>query len=200
MTDLSNIEKICALSPDYLGYIFYPKSARYVGVNPNPEIFSAVPGTIRKTAVFVNEYYERMLELTTRFGIETVQLHGMESPEVCKSLRFRGLTVIKVIPGDQTGNESLLREYSEHVDFFLFDTPVITYGGSGRKFDWSKLAEMNSDMKYFLSGGISSEDTAQLKSIQSRGFYAVDINSRFETAPGIKNPESVKNFINEMRN
>lgn len=200
MTNLSNVEELCALKPDYLGYIFYPKSVRYVGENPEPEIFSVVPNSIRKTAVFVNEYYDRMIEITGKYGIDTVQLHGMESPEVCKSLRYSGLTVIKVIPGDQIGNEKLLRGYSNAVDFFLFDTPIISFGGSGRKFDWSKLDEVTSNIKFFLSGGISVEDAAQLKSINSPALYAVDINSRFETAPGIKNPETVMKFINQMRN
>jgi phosphoribosylanthranilate isomerase len=122
MTDLSNVKEICALSPDYMGFIFYPKSARYVGSDPNPEIFSVVPDSIKKTAVFVNEYYERILKITEKYGFAAVQLHGSESPELCKSLRSRGITIIKVIPGDQLGNESLLNNYKHVVDYFLFDT------------------------------------------------------------------------------
>jgi phosphoribosylanthranilate isomerase len=200
MTDLSNVEKICKLMPDYLGYIFYPKSARYVGSRPDPEIFLMVPDEIKKTAVFVNENVERMIELTGKYGIKVIQLHGMESPEVCKTLKLIGKTVIKVIPGNQTGNEKLITNYSDVVDYFLFDTPVKSYGGSGRKFDWTKLEEIESDVKFFLSGGISVEDVAPLKSIQNTTFYAADINSRFETSPGIKNPTLVERFINDMRN
>ncbi|MFC2080150.1 phosphoribosylanthranilate isomerase [Bacteroidota bacterium] len=199
MTDPSNVEVICKFKPEYLGYIFYPKSARYVGNNPDPRIFSIVPESIEKTAVFVNEYYERMIEIVEKFDINTVQLHGMESPEICKSFRFRGKKVIKVIPGNQIGNDNLLKDYSDVVDYFLFDTPVKSFGGSGRKFNWSNLDELNTDIKFFLSGGISIGDAAQLKKIESSTFYAADINSRFESAPGMKNPELVKKFINELR-
>jgi phosphoribosylanthranilate isomerase len=200
MTTLSNVKEICALSPDYLGYIFYSKSVRYVGEDPNPEIFSTVPDSIVKTAVFVNEYYERMIEAIEKFGISAVQLHGMESPEMCRLLKSKGLTVIKVIPGDQLGNEMLLNNYMQEVDYFLFDTPISSYGGSGRKFDWSKLVKLKSSVPYFLSGGIGIEDADKLKSLESPGIYALDINSRFESEPGIKNPVMVKKFINEIRN
>jgi len=200
MTNLSNVKEICALAPDFLGYIFYSKSVRFVGTDPDPEMFSAVPETITRTAVFVNEYYERMVEIIGKFGIAAVQLHGMESPEICKSLRSRGLTVIKVVPGNQVGNDILLNKYNKVVDYFLFDTPVKSYGGGGRKFDWASLAQMKSTVPYFLSGGIRMEDADKLKSLESPGIYALDINSRFESEPGIKDPEMVKKFINDIRN
>ena len=200
MTDPKNVEEVAKHQPDYLGFIFYTRSVRYVGKKPDAALFSAVPPGINKTAVFVNEYLERMIDLTGKHGINTVQLHGMESPEVCKALRLHGKTVIKVFPGDQVGNSKLLKDYEGVADFFLFDTPVRSHGGSGRKFDWDKLDQCCSRKKYFLSGGISPEDASHVRKLDKKGLYAVDINSRFETEPGIKDPALVGNFIKTLRN
>lgn len=200
LTDPNNAGAVGAYLPDYMGFIFYPRSLRYVGKNPDPALFSAVPGDVEKTAVFVNEYYERMIEVVGKYGIGTVQLHGMESPDTCIALRSHGLKVIKVIPGDQLQNIRLLKDYEEVADYFLFDTPVRSHGGSGRKFDWTRLEKCRSHKRFFLSGGISVDDAEHLKSLDMKGLFAVDINSRFETAPGIKDPELVGNFIKRIRN
>jgi phosphoribosylanthranilate isomerase len=200
MTDPRNVEQVSLHFPDYMGFIFYPRSLRYVGRNPDPALFATVPEGVEKTAVFVNEYYERMIEITGKYGIRTVQLHGMESPEICNSLRLHGKTVIKVFPGDQIENVRLLKDYEGVSDYFLFDTPVRSHGGSGRKFDWSKLEKFTPRKKFFLSGGISVNDAAHVRALDLKGFYAVDINSRFETVPGIKDPELVGDFIKTLRN
>ena len=199
MTDPENVQAVCKHRPDYIGFIFYHRSVRYVGSKPDPELFSAVPEGIRKTAVFVNEHYEKMIHITDKHGIEVLQLHGMESPETCKALRIHGKTVIKVFPGDQLENKRLLSDYTGAANYFLFDTPVKTHGGSGRKFDWSILNRLSSDVSFFLSGGISETDAKQILSIDLPSLYAVDINSRFETEPGIKDPELVGKFLKEIR-
>lgn len=199
MTDPKNAREVSAHRPDYMGFIFYPRSLRYVGRNPDPALFSEIPEEVEKTAVFVNEYYERMIEVTEKYGIRTVQLHGMESPDTCISLRSHGLKVIKVFPGDQLENAKLLRDYEEVTDYFLFDTPVRTHGGSGRKFDWTLLEKCRARKRFFLSGGISGDDAEHLRSLEMSGLFAVDINSRFETAPGIKDPELVGRFIKSLR-
>lgn len=200
MTNVSNVVEVCSVLPDYLGYIFYSKSVRYVGHHPDPDLFRLVPASVKKTAVFVNEKYERILEIMKRYDIDHVQLHGIESPEMCKHLRSSGKIVIKAIPGDHIENKKLVSEYAAVSDFLLFDTPVISYGGSGRKFDWSILSELESSVLFFLSGGITHEDAETLFGMNYKNQYAVDINSRFETEPGIKNPELVKSFINRIRN
>ncbi|MCF8345812.1 MAG: phosphoribosylanthranilate isomerase [Bacteroidales bacterium] len=199
MTEPRNMQEVCNYGPDYIGYIFYDKSVRYVGDHPDPELFRHVPEGTKKTAVFVNEYYERMVELTGRYGIDVVQLHGMESPQTCSALRMHGKTVIKVFPGDQMDNQALLQDYLGVADFFLFDTPVISHGGSGRKFDWSGLDHLVTDADFFLSGGITIDDAEQVKALKIPGLYAVDINSRFETEPGIKDPALVGEFIKQMK-
>lgn len=200
LTDPQNVAEVGAQLPDYMGFIFYPRSLRYVGHHPDPNLFSAVPDGVEKTAVFVNEYYERMIDITGKFGIRTIQLHGMESPEICNSLRSHGFTVIKVFPGDQLDNFRLLKDYEMVADYFLFDTPTRSHGGSGRKFDWTKLENCRSPKQFFLSGGISIDDAAHIRSLDLKGLYAADINSRFETAPGVKDPELVGDFINALRN
>lgn len=199
MTEAANVAEISGLHPDYLGYIFYTRSLRYVGDKPDPAIFEIVPPGTRKVAVFVNEYLERMIEITTKYGIDMIQLHGMEPPETCKTLKSHGISVIKVFPGDQISRRSLISEYERCSDFFLYDTPVKTYGGSGRKFDWKKLDELVSRKPFFLSGGIEQNDAAKLMSMKLEGFYAADINSRFEIEPGIKDPKLVSKFIREVR-
>ncbi len=200
LTDPQNVAEVSAQLPDYVGFIFYPRSLRYVGHNPDPALFSAVFEGVEKTAVFVNEYYERIIEITEKFGIRTIQLHGMESPEICNSLRFHGLEVIKVFPGDQLENVRLLKDYEEAADYFLFDTPTRTHGGSGRKFDWTRLENCRTPKRFFLSGGISVDDAEHLQALDLKGLYGVDINSRFETAPGVKDPVLVGDFINTLRN
>lgn len=199
ITDPKNAAEVAARRPDFMGFIFYPRSLRYVGKQPDPELFSAVPADIEKTAVFVNEYYERMIEITGKYRIRYVQLHGMESPETCTTLRSHGLKVIKVFPGDQLENARLLKDYEEAADYFLFDTPVRSHGGSGRKFDWSRLEKFRSGKRFFLSGGISVDDAQQLRGLDLKRLFAVDINSRFETSPGIKDPELVGDFIKRLR-
>lgn len=198
MTDPANVEEVGRLKPDYMGFIFYSRSLRFVGHTPDPELFTAVPGDVKKVAVFVNEYYERMIELTVRHGIDHIQLHGMESPETCKSLKNSGMKVIKVFPGDQLENNRLLHDYADVADYFLFDTPVRSYGGSGRKFDWTNLKRLKAGKRFFLSGGISVEDAEPLKKLHFPDLYAIDINSRFEERPGVKNPGLIESLFKKL--
>lgn len=200
MTLPPNVSEVSILSPDYLGYIFYSRSLRYVGKYPDPDLFNAIPAKIQKVAVFVNEQYNKMLDITGKFGFEVIQLHGMESPEICKSLRRQGKIVIKVFPGDQLANERLLNEYLEVTDYFLFDTPTHKHGGSGRKFDWSVLDQLKTQKPFFLSGGIAPEDADKILSLKSDHLFGVDINSRFESEPGIKDPKKLSLFFKHLRN
>ena len=199
MTEAANIADICSFEADYLGYIFYSRSLRFVGQKPDPAIFEIVPPTIRKVAVFVNEHLERMIEITGRYGIDMIQLHGMEPPKTCQALKNNGKTVVKVFPGDQVDNMDLIREYARCSDFFLYDTPVRSHGGSGRKFDWSQLQKLYSEKPFFLSGGIDVKDAGKIKSLKVKGLFAADINSRFESSPGIKEPSLVRKFIEALR-
>lgn len=200
MTTSANINQVAEAKPDYIGFIFYPPSPRYVGNDPEDELFHIVPESIKKVGVFINEDNKRILDLASRNGIEMIQLHGDETPESCRQLRSSGLLVTKTFNVDQDFNFESLINYMPVCDFFLFDTKSIKPGGSGEKFNWRKLEEYTMDKPFFLSGGIGHKDADLIKKMQNKGLFAVDINSRFETSPGIKDPLLVKKFIKEIKN
>jgi phosphoribosylanthranilate isomerase len=159
-----------------------------------------VPHNVKKIGVFVNEGNHKILDLSLRNGLDIIQLHGTESPVSCLQLKLAGLTVIKAFNIDNKFSFDNLRPFMPVCDYFLFDAKSEKQGGSGNKFNWGKLTEYTLDKPFFLSGGISPEDIAEIKSIENRGFFAVDINSRFEIAPGIKNVTAVNFFIKKIKN
>jgi phosphoribosylanthranilate isomerase len=198
MNDLVNVTGISGLNPDYMGFIFYEGSPRYVGKEPDFRLFR-VPSAIKKVGVFVNESINRIFKISAELGIGVIQLHGNESPEFCDYLRLNGETVIKVFNINNDFNFESLNPYLHTCDYFMFDTKSGSYGGSGRKFDWKKLDEYHFDKPFFLSGGIEPEDPELLRSISNKGLFAVDINSRFEISTGIKDIALVKTFINSLK-
>lgn len=199
MTTPRNVGEVCLSFPDYIGYIFFKESLRYVGDDPDPLLFSMVPANIKKAAVFVNEGIVKMMEIAGKYNIDHIQLHGNEGTGICDELRGNGITVIKAIPGDSNVMADFIRTYSDSVDFFLFDTPVSTFGGSGKKFDWRLLDKINLDIPFFISGGIGPGDAEAIKGLDHSNLFAADINSKFEKSPGIKNSEWIGNFIKEIR-
>ncbi len=198
MKDPANIAEICELQPDFLGYIFYPRSPRYVGAVPDPEIFRITVKGIHKTGVFVDEALPAILDISDRFGLDTVQLHGKETPVLCAQLREKGLTVIKAM-GLRPEEPDSWMPYTEHVDYLLFDTPSDNHGGTGKKFDWSSI-DRTISIPFFLSGGIGPADAEKIAEMDLTGLAGVDINSRFEHHPGMKNRDKVEKFINSIRN
>jgi len=195
----SNISMVAEANPDFFGFIFYKGSPRDVGEDPETGLFRAVPQGIKKTGVFINENNNRILDLSSMNGLEMIQLHGDETPESCRLLRSSGLIVIKAINVDIDFDFKSIVKYMPVCDFFLFDTKSIKHGGSGKKFNWGKLEEYSMDKPFFLSGGIGPEDADLIKNLQNKGLFAVDINSRFETSPGIKDAILVKKFIREIK-
>lgn len=200
MSELLNVKEISETNPDFMGFIFYPGSQRYVGEEPDMALFLNVPPGILKTGVFVNEVPDKIIELTFRTGCEMIQLHGNESPDYCAHLKSSGLSIIKAFNMTEYFDFELLKSYIPACDYFLFDTKTENFGGSGIKFNWAKLAGYNLDKPFFLSGGIGPEDAGLIKTLENRGFFAVDVNSRFESAPGVKNVILVKTFIDEIKN
>ena len=194
-----NILDLVKVKPDYIGFIFYPKSPRYAGSILKPEITAMIPENIRKTGVFVNADSEEIKETCRKYNLNTVQLHGMESPVQCRELKDEGYEIIKAFSLKNKKDIKKTEAYKETCDFFLFDTPTLQYGGSGQKFDWSILSGYDPVLPFFLSGGIENGDASGiLKECPVRP-YALDINSRFETAPGLKNIETVEQFITTIR-
>lgn len=200
MRDSSNIAELCELGPDFIGYIFYPGSKRYVGDRPDSEIFKIAGPSIKKVGVFVDEDADQILRKVEKYGLDMVQLHGTESPEYCFRLVENEISVIKAFSPVRTNSPHNIGDYIELVKYILFDTPGDSFGGSGEKFNWELIMDYSIPFPFILSGGIAPEDAEAVKAIQHDWLYAVDVNSRFETSPGIKNIDQVKDFIEKVRN
>ncbi len=197
---LDNILAIADSSPDLMGYIFYPKSKRYVGDDPDPEIFSRIPKTIQKTGVFVNAERKNIIDKINRYNLQNVQLHGDETPYVCARLKKENVTIIKAIRVEDGFYSAEIADYLPVVDYFLFDTGGKSYGGTGKKFNWDVLDRYMFQKPFFLSGGIDPGDAGKVLKMKHPFLKGIDINSRFESAPGVKNTAQVKTFISRIRN
>ncbi len=199
MREAQNVAEVVRLKPDYLGFIFYPKSPRYVGKSWNRKIIEQVPQGIERVGVFVNESSQNIKAVCTKYGINTLQLHGSETPLFCQKLKDEGYTVFKAF---QIGNDTHLEEmvsYCGKCDYFLYDTKSKDWGGSGEKFNWVKLKEINTLGSFLLSGGITVDDAKTIMKLSFSNLKGVDINSKFETEPALKNVELLSAFITEIR-
>ncbi|MVN91949.1 phosphoribosylanthranilate isomerase [Mucilaginibacter sp. HME9299] len=192
-----NIKGIAGLKPDYIGFIFYSKSPRYVGDLPAAEI-AKLPASIIKTGVFVNEDIKTVKRLINQYQLAAVQLHGSESPGYCAELREKG-TVLKAFGIDETFDFGVLADYADKVDYFLFDTKTAAHGGSGQVFDWRVLDQYQLDVPFFLSGGLSADNLTEVKQIKHPAFYGVDLNSRFEMEPGLKDENKLRAAFTLLR-
>lgn len=193
----ANIAAVAALRPDYLGFIFYDKSPRLIS-DVSAELIKYIPAEIKTVGVFVDEELDVVKKKINLYQLKAVQLHGSESPGYCAALKsiFGEIEVIKAFGVDGDFDFNVLKEYMDAVDFFLFDTKTKVHGGSGKTFDWKMLDNYKLDKPYFLSGGIDLQHAAAIKQIEDSKLYALDINSRFEVEPGVKDVEKVKAFIN----
>jgi phosphoribosylanthranilate isomerase len=190
LKDPENIKAVAALGPDYMGFICYNLSPRFITGLP-ADITANLPSNISKTGVFVNESADVIDSLIATYGFDVIQLHGDESPEFSNSFKEK-VTVFKAFGLDENFDFSQLDNYLNNVDYFLFDTKTKGYGGSGKTFDWAILNNYKLDVPFFLSGGISLDNLEEIKKISHPQFYGVDLNSRFETGPGIKDIGKLK--------
>lgn len=192
-----NIKAVAGLNPDYLGFIFYGPSPRFVD-ELTLEVLNQVAPHIKKTAVFVNETKEKINQLIDQYHFEAIQLHGGETPEF--ALHFKGkVTVLKAFGVNEDFNFGLLDDFKNSVDFFLFDTKTSIHGGSGKTFNWNILNNYKLDVPFFLSGGLSPENLEEIKNIQHPQFYGVDLNSKFEIEPGLKDISKLKNAFDIIK-
>ena len=217
-----NMQQVAALNPDYLGFIFYEKSKRnFEGIIPE------LPKSIKKTGVFVNELIEIVVSLVEEYRLEAIQLHGDESVEYIIALKKQLLEnralfieenkqikkqknkhyiskneveIIKVFGIKDTFNFDVLKPYVDVVDYFLFDTKGKERGGNGTKFDWRVLEKYPFKKPFFLSGGIGLDDLEQLKIVLNSNLpiYALDVNSKFESKPGVKKIDELEKFKKEI--
>lgn len=197
MRDAGNVAEVAALRPDYMGFIFHARSPRSAfGIDPL--IVRSLPERITPVAVSVNSAECFLIDTVAQYGITTLQLHGDETPEECESLRSKGFTVWKCIRVNGETDFSQYAPYIESVDMFLLDTATPSGGGSGKKFDWSKLMEYNLPVPFMLAGGIGPEDASDILKIKHPKFAGIDLNSRFETAPGLKDAAVIRKFMEEF--
>ncbi|RZJ78810.1 MAG: phosphoribosylanthranilate isomerase [Flavobacterium sp.] len=197
MKQAANIAAVAELQPDYLGFIFYQKSPRFI-TEVSAELIKYVPSTIKTTGVFVNEDVNIVKQYIIKYNLKAVQLHGNEDVNYCEHLKSSGVEIIKAFGIDAQFDFEKLSSYLNVVDYFLFDTQTPAHGGSGKVFDWSLLQNYKFDKSYFLSGGIDLVHTAMIKEIVDQRLYAIDINSKFELEPGLKDIEKLKELFKEM--
>ena len=224
MKYVENIQQVAGLQPDYMGFIFYDQSKRnFEGILPE------LPATIKKTGVFVNEYLEIVISLVEEYRLDAVQLHGDESVEYVQELQAalaqrralfleenrcqkkkknkhvlsaEKVELIKVFGVKDTFDFESLKPYTAVVDYFLFDTKGKDRGGNGIKFDWAVLKNYPFDKPFFLSGGIGSDDVEEVQKLIASDLpiYALDVNSQFEIAPGMKDFKQLQQFKNRLSN
>lgn len=190
----ANIAAVAELQPDYLGFIFYSMSPRFIE-EVSAELIKFIPSSIRTTGVFVDEELEKVKAYIFKCNLKAVQLHGNESASYCEEIKLTGVEVIKAFGISEGFNFTHLEPYLNGVDYFLFDTQTPAHGGSGKVFDWKLLQNYRFTTPYFLSGGIDLNHVGSIKEIKDDRLYAIDINSKFETAPGLKDVEKIKEFI-----
>lgn len=186
---------------DYVGLIFYQQSPRYVLKDLTGKDVRDLKLSVEKVGVFVNATEEAIMKQIADFGLDIVQLHGDETASFCQRISDQ-IKVIKAfrISDDDTNIDWLVKEYDEVCDYYLFDkgAPGL-YGGSGEKFNWALLDNSNIGKPFFLSGGIDINDANDLRKIKHPFFHGVDINSKFETSPGIKDMDKVKKFVKDLK-
>ena len=199
MRDAENIKALSDLKPDFIGFIFYDKSPRNVGEDLDVEMVKQIPKRIKKVGVFVNAKIDFVVQKTKKYGIDHVQLHGNEMPDYCKSLRKKGLTIIKAFSVDSDFNFALLNSYRPNVDYFLFDAKGTQHGGNGHAFNWQILENYTIDTPYFLAGGIDLENIEKVKEIPNPPF-SIDVNSKFEIVPGLKDIPMLESLIFRNKN
>jgi phosphoribosylanthranilate isomerase len=204
-----NIEALAQLPIDFMGFIFYRKSPRFVGEDLANWLAAneAKLEGIERVGVFVNAEIEEILNRVHDFELDYVQLHGNESPEYCREIKLlweassaRSARFIKAFPVDADFDFAETQAYEGICSLFLFDTKTPKHGGSGVSFDWNLLTQYKGNTPFLLSGGIEEGDADAIKRLDFPQLYGVDVNSRFEIEPGLKDKEKVKRFISVLEN
>ena len=196
ITEMKQLQQLDGLDIDFAGMIFYKDSPRYIGGKLNAKDIKKADFDLKKTGVFVNPEMIEVLDAIDEYGLEVVQLHGDETPEMCEDLSSE-VEVIKAfrIKGDED-IDKLVAPYDAVCDYYLFDTGGLkeSFGGTGQQFDWSILARAKIEKPFFLSGGIGVEDAARVKAFKHPDMFGVDINSKFEVSPGVKDMKLLLQF------
>ena len=192
MRDAENIREVENLGIDMMGFIFWPKSKRYVSEKPEH-----LPISCKRVGVFVDENIDKVRHIADKYALDIIQLHGSESPEYAQELRE--WKVIKAFNIATKEDLELTKPYEGIVDYFLFDTKGQSVGGNGEKFDWSVLDHYDGKTPFLLSGGIGPDDAERVKKFNHPKCIGIDLNSRFEISPGLKDVKKLKRFIEKLK-
>jgi phosphoribosylanthranilate isomerase len=188
MREAENIREVEALGIDLMGFIFWPKSSRYVSERP-----AYLPEKAKRVGVFVDETIEKVKDIAKAYQLDLIQLHGQESPDYAEQLgNYRLIKAFNIASADDF---AACAAYEGKVDFFLFDTKGKRVGGNGEKFDWRVLKAYQGQTPFLLSGGIAPDDAARIKAIHHPQFAGIDLNSRFEREPALKDINKLKTFL-----
>lgn len=203
LTQKAQVEALEKMGVHYAGFIFYPKSSRYVLQHLTLADIKTVGVHIQKVGVFVNEPLASLENIIVEAGLDIVQLHGDELVDYCKHVTGKAKLIKAFQVKSQTEMLEKIEQYKDVVDLFLFDTPSVQYGGTGEKFDWNAIAEIKVDKPFLLSGGISHEDIAKIDNFHSfpiaKDLWAIDVNSRFEVSPGVKDLVLLEQFLKQFK-
>lgn len=211
MRDADNIRDISALGVDMIGLIFYPPSPRYVqqfssGAGIIPDYAPDMGKTPLRVGVFVDDMPQNIVTRVYNYKLDYIQLHGNEPRETLENLRA---TIdpdikpkIKIIKAISVSSAEDIKKYKEYVgaaDLFLFDTKCKTVGGSGEQFDWQVLEQYDGETPFLLSGGIGPDDAERVKSFHHPQCIGIDLNSKFEIEPALKDVEKLKEFLGKIK-
>ena len=191
MRDAENIHEVEALGIDLIGFIFWPKSSRYVSERP-----AYLPTNCKRVGVFVDENIEVVKKIAQDYALDYIQLHGNETPDYCALLK--GHKLIKAFNIATAEDFEQTKPYEGLVNYFLFDTKGKSVGGNGTKFDWSVLDDYHDTTPFILSGGIGPDDAARIRSFHHPQLAGIDLNSKFEDAPALKNIQKLKTFLEQL--
>ena len=196
MREVENIREVEALGIDLMGFIFWPKSSRYVSERP-----AYLPTNCKRVGVFVDEDPETIKKIAEDYALDAIQLHGSESPDYIHALRVDGgfAAVIKAFNIATAADLEATKSYEGIVDYFLFDTKGKSVGGNGEKFDWSVLEAYTGETPFLLSGGIGPDDAERVIAFHHPKCVGLDLNSKFEVAPALKDINKLREFIKEIR-
>lgn len=226
MREPENIRDVAALGVDWIGFIFYPKSPRYVsqirsraGIIPDYSVFmkheelsskelssKEMMRQVKRVGVFVDDMPQNIVTRTVNYELDIIQLHGSESVIMIDNLRStlapsirKGIKFMKALSISTAEDILRYKEYEGHVDYFIFDTQTPLVGGSGNHFDWNMLDAYDGNTPFILSGGVGPDDAERVLSIRHPMFAGIDLNSQFETAPAVKNVDALKAFLAKIR-
>ena len=226
MREPENIRDVAALGVDWIGFIFYPKSPRYVsqirsraGIIPDYSVFmkheelsskelrsKEMMRQVKRVGVFVDDMPQNIVTRAVNYELDIIQLHGSESVIMIDNLRStlapsirKGIKFMKALSISTAEDILRYKEYEGHVDYFIFDTQTPLVGGSGNHFDWNMLDAYDGNTPFILSGGVGPDDAERVLSIRHPMFAGIDLNSQFETAPAVKNVDALKAFLAKIR-